>query len=347
VLAERRVPQWLQPLQHRLLDHPVDHGWDTEVACPAGRFRDLHPTHRLRLVAPLQQLIFDLRPARFQDARELSNGDTVDAGCSLVAHHRTQCRFYVLRITDHLHQMLGGCRTFGFGPRRGHFDLSRVRTRGFTPARCRQVQCELEWRSRYGLEISELLALSFNPLRGPFGPSVAEMTYYASADFCIAVRAPCGPLTPSGCPWDTTQIFWGKPRSLPRTPARFTVRAFDGYGLRDFLPARPTRAASYPVAVRQVAISFHAAFRRSLAVRPCASLVLHLHQVAQGTFTPRLLDMPSTQDASRRLRRWPEGPSLTAAAHSAPGRSGRDEETAPFSRTKKHHWLRCHHFCTT
>src|SRR4051794_16474053 len=28
--------------------------------------------------------------------------------------------------------------------------------------------------------------------------------------------------------------------------------------------------------------------------RPCASLVLHLHQVAQGTFTPRLLDMPST-----------------------------------------------------
>src|SRR5690242_10572634 len=28
--------------------------------------------------------------------------------------------------------------------------------------------------------------------------------------------------------------------------------------------------------------------------RPCASLVLHLHQVAQGTFTPRLPDMPGT-----------------------------------------------------
>ena len=38
--------------------------------------------------------------------------------------------------------------------------------------------------------------------------------------------------------------------------------------------------------------------------RPCASLVLHLHQVAQGTFTPRLLDMPSTQPAARRLRRY-------------------------------------------
>ena len=28
--------------------------------------------------------------------------------------------------------------------------------------------------------------------------------------------------------------------------------------------------------------------------RPCASLVLHLHQVAQGTFTPRTPDMPDT-----------------------------------------------------
>src|SRR4051812_27620804 len=48
--------------------------------------------------------------------------------------------------------------------------------------------------------------------------------------------------------------------------------------------------------------------------RPCASLVLHLHQVAQGTFTPRLLDMPSTQavfDAPmirRLLQRYGLGP---------------------------------------
>src|SRR6266852_3467962 len=29
--------------------------------------------------------------------------------------------------------------------------------------------------------------------------------------------------------------------------------------------------------------------------RPCALLVLHLHQVAQGTFTPKLSDMSDTQ----------------------------------------------------
>ena len=28
---------------------------------------------------------------------------------------------------------------------------------------------------------------------------------------------------------------------------------------------------------------------------PCALLVLHLHQVAQGTFTPKLSDMSDTQ----------------------------------------------------
>src|SRR5262245_23642898 len=36
--------------------------------------------------------------------------------------------------------------------------------------------------------------------------------------------------------------------------------------------------------------------------RPCALLVLHLHQVAQGTFTPKLSDMSDIQDAARRLR---------------------------------------------
>jgi hypothetical protein len=84
VLAERRVPQRLKPLEHRLLNHTVDHGWNAEVACPAGRLRDLHPTHRLRLVATLEQLIFDFRPARFEEAWKLPDGDAVDTGRSLV-----------------------------------------------------------------------------------------------------------------------------------------------------------------------------------------------------------------------------------------------------------------------
>ena len=89
-----------------------------------------------------------------------------------------------------------------------------------------------------------------------------------SADFCAAVRWPCGRLSPSALPSDTAQISWGKPSFLPRTSAGFTVTALDGYGLCDILPARPAVAASYPVAVRRITGSLHASFRRSLAVPP-------------------------------------------------------------------------------
>src|SRR4051812_11246509 len=132
VLAECRVPLRLEPLQNRLLDHAIDYGWDAKVARSAGRLRDLHPTYRLRLIAPLEQLIFDLRPARFKDARQLVDGDTVDAGRALIAHRCTQCRFYVVRITYRLHEVRCGCRVFEFGHRRDCFDLLPIQALGFT-----------------------------------------------------------------------------------------------------------------------------------------------------------------------------------------------------------------------
>src|SRR5689334_9346078 len=62
--------------------------------------------------------------------------------------------------------------------------------------------------------------------------------------------------------------------------------------------------------------------------RPCASLVLHLHRVAQGTFTPRLLDMPSTLTLRAGLRRCRCAASWTATARSAQQNLGRDEGMA-------------------
>src|SRR5215472_15117750 len=152
VLAECRVPPRLKPLQERLLDYAINYGWNAQLA------------RRLRLVAPLEQLIFNLRPARFEHARQLFDGDAVNARRALVAHHCTQRRFYVVRCTDRLHEML--CRAFGFGRRRDRFDLLRVPARGFTPAGYRQGQLELGWRSHCGHETSDLLALSFNPFSG-------------------------------------------------------------------------------------------------------------------------------------------------------------------------------------
>src|SRR4029077_9579024 len=96
-----------------------------------------------------------------------------------------------------------------------------------------------------------------------------------------------GRLTTSSVPKDTVQISRSKPDSLHRTPAGFTALALDGYGLCDILPAPLTEAASYPVSVRRVATLLHASFRRSLAVPPLRFASAHLHQVAQGTFTPK------------------------------------------------------------
>src|SRR5918995_4996149 len=50
--------------------------------------------------------------------------------------------------------------------------------------------------------------------------------------------------------------------------------------------------------------------------RPCASLVLHLHQVVQGTFTPKLLGMPSTQPGPAGHRRRAAAAGLTRGAPS-------------------------------
>jgi hypothetical protein len=83
-----------------------------------------------------------------------------------------------------------------------------------------------------------------------------------SADFCAAIRSPCGSLSFFR---NTTQTSPGKFDRLPRTPAGSTALALDGYELRDQLPARPTEDASYPVSVRQVTVLLHTAFRRRLA----------------------------------------------------------------------------------
>ena len=155
-----------------------------------------------------------------------------------------------------------------------------------------------------------------------------------SADFCAAVRAPRGSLSPPGFPGDTVQISWGKPRGLPRTPAGFTVQALDGYGLRDFLPARPTCAASYPVAVRQVAISFHASFRRSLAVPPLRFTRASPPSGCTGDFHPQTAGHAQHTGRFAPLRGGLR-PSLTVAVHRVAGivRPGRRNGAQPNQET--------------
>jgi hypothetical protein len=126
-------------------------------------------------------------------------------------------------------------------------------------------------------------ACRYSPLP-PFGPSTSGADLLCP----LLTSAPRSRrLATPPVPKDTMQISRGKPGVLHRAPAGFTALALDGYGLRESLPARPANSASYPVSVRRVATLLHASFRRPSRDRPCVSLVLHLHQVAQGTCTPQ------------------------------------------------------------
>lgn len=57
------------------------------------------PDEPLRLIATSKQLIFDLPPACAKNARQSADSDAVHAGCSCVAHHCEQRRFYIRRVT--------------------------------------------------------------------------------------------------------------------------------------------------------------------------------------------------------------------------------------------------------
>src|SRR3954467_10064392 len=114
-----------------------------------------------------------------------------------------------------------------------------------------------------------------------------------SADFCAGLRGPHGPLslvaeTRRRPPEVSSTAFTAHPPDLQPGPlmdvdfavSRPLVRPglphirflFVGSRLRSTLPSDP-------------------ASRR----RPCASLALHLHQVVQGTCTPRLSNMLGTR----------------------------------------------------
>src|SRR5690606_36697315 len=87
-----------------------------------------------------------------------------------------------------------------------------------------------------------------------------------SADCCRPFEADCS--SPSPDSRTRPQVSRGKLDNFPRTTAEFTTSALDGYGLRGWLPARPTPHASYPVLVHRLTPLLHAYFRPHLTPTP-------------------------------------------------------------------------------
>ena len=151
-----------------------------------------------------------------------------------------------------------------------------------------------------------------------------------------------GDLTVTPVPWDTTQISWGKPRSFPRTPAGFTAAAFDGYGLRDWLPARPATPASLSGCCssgREFAPHFLQTVPRgsALVLHSCfTSIRLH-----RGLSPPSCWACPAHSPPGGRKMR----PSLTAAARDGRTivRAGTEEwlRRGPNQRMARHRRATC------
>jgi hypothetical protein len=161
---------------------------------------------------------------------------------------------------------------------------------GFTRFDLREGQHELMVLPR---DTHETYVLLTTPSVRAFIVGNVPMTTMPSADFCAAISRPYERLSPKAS--DTTQISRGKFDRLRRTPAESTETELDGYGLRGHRPARPPETASYPVLVHRATT----VARRFLQTpprggSPCVSLALHLHQVVQGTCTPRLSNMLGT-----------------------------------------------------
>src|ERR1700730_2447534 len=87
VFGERSVPAPLQRLHHRLLNEPIQHRWNAQLAHPAVRLRDLHPFYRLWSVGSAEELFPDGWPMLFQVTRQFLDGHPVDAWTAFVGLH--------------------------------------------------------------------------------------------------------------------------------------------------------------------------------------------------------------------------------------------------------------------
>ena len=200
----------LQHLQQRLLDEPVQHGRDAQLALPAARLGNLHPLHRLRLVTSREQLLpksLPVLPQVAPAAHPPSSRPRRDCLCSSL----TRCKrsLKVRAAQDPLHQRARS-RASGFARRRRHFLAPRC-LRGLHP---RPPAGAPVARTSEAIALPRLTAVS---LFSPFGPSPPCAATTASADFSLPGLQPRRPFRRKArSPQIRTLTFPARPPDLRR-----------------------------------------------------------------------------------------------------------------------------------
>jgi len=109
-----------------------------------------------------------------------------------------------------------------------------------------------------------------------------------AADFCRPVRMDRSTLSPDFGTNDRSPEV--SSTAFRTQPPEFTTSAFDGYGLRCQLPARPAPYASNPVLVHRLVRLLHASFRPSVAGTPLRFAMTSPPSGCQGDFHPRAVE---------------------------------------------------------
>src|SRR5690606_10360576 len=90
MIRKRWIINRRQHLGNRLLNEPINHGWDAKQAHAAIRFRDFDPADRLRLIGSRQKFHFHGVPV-FDDMRsQVLYGHFVDTVASFITNHSVQ-----------------------------------------------------------------------------------------------------------------------------------------------------------------------------------------------------------------------------------------------------------------
>ena len=138
-------------------------------------------------------------------------------------------------------------------------------------------------------------------------------TNMPSADFCCEIKAPCDAFshesaTHSRSPEVSSTAFRTQPPNLQPVPLMDMGFAVIGQLARRRMPQiRFLYIGSYVCST----LPPDPASRR----RPCASLLLHLHQVVEGTFTPELSNMLGTpRKRPSALHRCPDASAETLSS---------------------------------
>ena len=122
-VRERRVPNRLKHLQHRLLDEAVENRRYAESANTPADLRDLDTQHRLRPVSAVEQLAPDRGPVVLEVEWQGVDGHPVDARRTPVAPDLRQRPTQIVTLDNRLHERSQDRRAFeprgrriGFGP---------------------------------------------------------------------------------------------------------------------------------------------------------------------------------------------------------------------------------------